>query len=152
MAATLRGAMARITRPAFVDERIQLNNAGQVELNPAASGVQCVPQTVQRRPARMSWARLLKRVFDIDMQRCPNCSARELKIIGAILERSVIERILSYLGLDPQPLPKVRGATRGRTSLLAPLTLSDSYRYGLRLPCSRACAARCIGKPWPTSG
>ncbi len=36
------------------------------------------------RPARMSWARLLRRVFDIDILRCPNCGAGELKIIAAI--------------------------------------------------------------------
>jgi len=33
-------------------------------------------------PARMSWARLLKRVFDIDVEHCPNC-AGALKIIAA---------------------------------------------------------------------
>ncbi len=74
----------------------------------AASGVQCEAETVQVRPARISWARLLKRVFDIDMQRCPNCGAGELKIIAAILERPVIEKILAHLGLDPQPPPKGR--------------------------------------------
>ena len=31
-------------------------------------------------PARMSWARLLKRVFDIDLEHCPNCCGT-LKII-----------------------------------------------------------------------
>jgi ribosomal protein S27E len=36
-------------------------------------------------PARMSWARLLKRVFDIDVEHCPNCGGR-LKIIAAIEE------------------------------------------------------------------
>jgi hypothetical protein len=74
----------------------------------AASGVQCEAQTAQVRPARISWARLLKRVFDIDMQRCPNCGAGELKIIAAILERPVIEKVLSHLGLAPQPPPKGR--------------------------------------------
>jgi hypothetical protein len=51
-------------------------------------------------------ARLLKRVFDIDMEHCPNCGGGELKIIAAILERPVIEKILSHLGLDPQPPPR----------------------------------------------
>jgi len=37
------------------------------------------------RPARISWARLLKRVFEIDLEHCPNCGG-ELKIIAAILE------------------------------------------------------------------
>ena len=37
------------------------------------------------RPTRISWARLLKRVFEIDMEHCPNCGG-QLKIIAAILE------------------------------------------------------------------
>jgi hypothetical protein len=37
------------------------------------------------------------------MQHGPNCGGGELKIIAAILERPVIEKILSHLGLDPQP-------------------------------------------------
>ena len=67
----------------------------------------------QARPARIGWARLLKRVFDIDMQHCPNCGGGELKIIAAILERPVIEKILTHLGLDPQPPPKDRACEPG---------------------------------------
>ena len=51
---------------------------------------------------------MLKRVFDIYMQHCPNCRAGELKIIAAILERPVIEKIQTHLGLDPQPPPRGR--------------------------------------------
>ena len=40
------------------------------------------------------------------MQHCPNCGAGELRIIAAILERSVVEKILAHLGLEPQPPPK----------------------------------------------
>ena len=47
----------------------------------------------------MSWARLLKRVFEIDLEHCPNCGG-ELKIIAAILEASVIEPILTHPGLQ----------------------------------------------------
>jgi hypothetical protein len=32
------------------------------------------------------------------MQHCPNCGAGELKIIAAILERPVIEKILIHWG------------------------------------------------------
>ncbi len=75
--------------------------------------------------------------FDIDLQRCPHCGAGELRIIAAILERPVIEKILSHLGLDPQPPPKGRVREAGCTSLLEPLALSDTYRRGLRVPCRR---------------
>ena len=55
--------------------------------------------------ARMSWARLLKRVFDIDIERCPQCGGN-LKIVAAIEEPAVIERILTHLGLCAQPPPR----------------------------------------------
>jgi hypothetical protein len=63
---------------------------------------------VRARPQRISWARLLERVFEIDMQHCPRCGAGDVKIIAAILERAVIEKILRHLGLDPQPPPRGR--------------------------------------------
>jgi len=65
-------------------------------------------------PHRINRARQLKHVFDIDMQHCPNCGAGELKIIAAILERPVIEKILSHLGLDPQPPPRGRAREAGQ--------------------------------------
>src|SRR5262245_5180016 len=52
----------------------------------------------QGAPARMSWARLLKRVFDIDIEHCPNCGGA-LKIIAAIEDPPVIDKILSHLGM-----------------------------------------------------
>jgi hypothetical protein len=42
---------------------------------------------VQAGAQHIGWARLLKRVFDIDLRRCPSCGADELKIIAAILPR-----------------------------------------------------------------
>ena len=56
-------------------------------------------------PARMSWARLLKRVFDIDIEHCPQCGGR-LKIIAAIEEPAVIVRILKHLGLPARAPPR----------------------------------------------
>jgi len=53
----------------------------------------------------MKLARPLRWVVGIDMQRCANCGG-ELKIIMAILERTVIEKILTNLLLDPQPPPR----------------------------------------------
>ena len=45
------------------------------------------------------------------MQHCPNCGAGELKIIAAILERPVIEKILAHLGLDAQPAVALRAVS-----------------------------------------
>jgi len=64
------------------------------------------PGSAHGRPARISWARLLKRVFEIDMEHCPNCGG-QLKIIAAILEAPVIERILRHLGLEARAPPRV---------------------------------------------
>jgi hypothetical protein len=80
----------------------------------AAAAAECEVESLQARPNRISWAGLLKRVFDIDMQRCPNCGAGELKIIAAILERPVIEKILTHLCLDPQPPPRGRAREIGQ--------------------------------------
>jgi hypothetical protein len=45
------------------------------------------PERDQGRPLRLGWARLLKRVFNLDLEHCPNCGG-ELRIIAAILEVS----------------------------------------------------------------
>ena len=54
--------------------------------------------------ARMSWARLLKRVFDIDVERCA-CGG-QLKIIAAIEDPVVIVRILAHLGVAARAPPR----------------------------------------------
>ena len=41
------------------------------------------------------------------MAHCPNCGG-ELKIIAAILERPVIEKILTHLGLEARAPPQFR--------------------------------------------
>jgi len=56
--------------------------------------------------ARMTWARLLKRVLDIDVEQC-QCGGK-LKLIAVIEEPAVIEKILKHIGLDPQPQPRVK--------------------------------------------
>jgi hypothetical protein len=56
-------------------------------------------------PARISWARLLKRVFAIDMEHCPQCGG-SLTIIAAIVDPTVIAKILSHLGLSARAPPR----------------------------------------------
>jgi hypothetical protein len=56
-------------------------------------------------PARMGWARLLKRVFDLDLEHCPQCGGN-FKIIAAIEEPAVIVKILTHLGLPARAPPR----------------------------------------------
>jgi hypothetical protein len=56
-------------------------------------------------PTRMGWARLLKRVFDIDLEHCPQCGG-DLKIIAAIEKPVVIVKILTHLGLPARAPPR----------------------------------------------
>jgi hypothetical protein len=56
---------------------------------------------------RMNWTRLLKGVFDSDIEHCPNC-AGALKIIAAIEAPPVIIKILSPLGLPTRAPPRAR--------------------------------------------
>lgn len=67
--------------------------------------------------SRIHWARLLKRVFGIDIETCPQCAGR-MKIIAAIEDPAVIKKILEHLGLPSKP-PKPWPA-RG-----PPLTFED---------------------------
>ena len=101
---------------------------GPVEGVEAAKPAECEANCAHHTPVRLSWARLLKRVLEIDLEHCPNCGG-ELKIIAAILEVSpdsngpedrlclanarasvprqpVIEKILTHLGLQARAPPR----------------------------------------------
>jgi len=49
-----------------------------------------------------SWARLLKRVFAIDVSRCPRCCS-DLEIIAAVLDPMQIARYLKHTGMPAAP-------------------------------------------------
>jgi len=59
---------------------------------------------------RWSWARLLKRVFALDMARCPWCQRGSLRIIAAITHGEVIRKSLRHLKLavDAPPIAPAR--------------------------------------------
>ena len=61
-------------------------------------------EDTQGQAARMRWARLLKRVFDIDVERCA-CGG-QLNALAAIEEPVVIVRILTHLGLAARAPPR----------------------------------------------
>ena len=80
---------------------------GPVEgVDEAAKPAECAANCAHHTPVRLSWARLLKRVFEIDLEHCPNCGG-ELKIITvAILKQPVIKKILTHLGLQARAPPR----------------------------------------------
>jgi hypothetical protein len=77
---------------------------------PRQQGIE-TPQDDTHSP-NCTWARLLKWVFAIDMERCPVCQQGRLRIIAAITERSVIRKILQHLkrAVDPPPIAPARQA------------------------------------------
>ncbi len=51
---------------------------------------------------RVSWARLLKRVFKIDVEECLACGGK-VRIVAAIEDPPIIKKILEHLGLPTVP-------------------------------------------------
>jgi hypothetical protein len=120
----------------------------------AAAASECVAETGQGRAHRISWARLPRRVFDVDMQHCLNCGVGELKTIAAIKERPVIEKVLKRLGLQAHPPRGVparkpgaapRGPSRPRRS---DTTHAASGRRGWLGNYSRRGVARRVKTTW----
>ena len=82
--------------------RAEITPGGPIAVNDTADDVDPLPHSPS---ARMSWARLLKRVFDIDIEHCPHCGGT-MKIIAAIEDPSVIAKILAHLGLPTRAPPR----------------------------------------------
>jgi hypothetical protein len=74
------------------------------------------------RGRRMSWAECLKRTFQIDLTRCPDC-AGEVRFIAAVLKRDAVEAILGHL--------KIEGARTGWDTATG---LDEAIHYLLRGP------------------
>jgi hypothetical protein len=57
----------------------------------------------------VDWASLLRRTFEVDVLRCSKCGGA-LRVLSVITDRETIQRILSHVGMapDPQPLPRAR--------------------------------------------
>jgi hypothetical protein len=55
------------------------------------------PDTPFRRKCRMTWAALIKAVYEVDPLKCPKCGGT-MKIVSFIEDESVIKRILKHCG------------------------------------------------------
>jgi hypothetical protein len=56
-------------------------------------------------PMRLGWAKLLKRLFNLDLRHCPHRGG-EMRIGASILQRKAIEKILNHLGSEAQVPPR----------------------------------------------
>lgn len=67
-------------------------------------------QQLELKKKNIPWARLLARVFSIDVETCSKCGGK-MKIIATIEDHKVIRKILNHMGLDtkPPPLQPARG-------------------------------------------
>ena len=81
---------------------------GAITPTPCQQGVEGDDATTES--PRWSWARLLKRVFALDMATCPLCRQGSLRMIAAITQAEVIRKMLRHLKLaaDPPPLASAR--------------------------------------------
>ena len=61
------------------------------------------------------WARLLGRVFGLDMATCPFCRCSSLRIMATITHEAVITRILRHLNLASVPPPIAPAHSRQET-------------------------------------
>ena len=85
--------------------RAEIIPSGQKTKSKPSDANDDAPQSVTSTSVCISWARLLKRVFDIDIEHCPHCGGA-LKIIAAILESGAITKILDHLGLPTRAPPR----------------------------------------------
>ena len=75
---------------------------------PIAPALPGMPEqdTTYRRKCRMTWAALIKCVYEVDPLKCPKCGG-EMRIVAFIEEEKVIEKILRHCDLwkDHKPRP-----------------------------------------------
>ena len=95
------------------------NSKLRAQVTPAKRGKGSQPKradgqdekTPVQRHAAMTWAQRLKRVFNIDVEKCRICSGA-VKVIACIEDPAVIEKILTHLNLHTPavhaPLPNSR--------------------------------------------
>ena len=65
-------------------------------------------QPLPKRPRRLGWAQLLRRVLNVDALSCPTC-ATPMLVIAFITDPGVIRRILEHLNV-PSRVPAIAPA------------------------------------------
>ena len=93
------------------DDEDTRSNRCSAPTQPANESAANIDKAVPRRPKRMLWAELVRRVFLVDVLRCP-CGGRR-GVLSMVFNPDSIKRILRHLGLPheaparapPRPMP-----------------------------------------------
>lgn len=73
-------------------------------------------QSPARQAAKAAWARMIRKVYEVDPLECPMCGA-QMRVIALIEDPAVIERILTWLDLWEPLEPSGPSPPGGRLSL-----------------------------------
>jgi len=57
--------------------------------------------------ASSTWARLIRKIFEVDVLRCKKCGG-EMKIVAFITEEKSVKKILNHIGEQTQRAPPLR--------------------------------------------
>ena len=68
--------------------------------HPSCDAADC--GSVTSRARGLSWAQLMRRVFEKDVLECPRCSGR-MRVVATINRPSAVRAILEHLGLSAPP-------------------------------------------------
>lgn len=88
----------------------------------------------ESRPRRIAWADLLKRVFEVDALRCPDCGGR-MRLIAPITEAIVAQRILESLLLPSRAPPLSRVEALDPRSETIDWSFEETLEAGPSDPC-----------------
>jgi hypothetical protein len=85
------------------------------DAGPAAPCSHAAPTHAPQPAYRLTWARLLARVFRVDAAVCPDCGGT-MKIIAALTDPPAIRTYLDGVGLTSRPPPVAPPRPRPQTS------------------------------------
>ena len=104
-----------VVRDRVAEEVPQANPPGGPGVSPVDGpgqrpGYSAGDEQGELRERRLSWAELMRRVYEVDVLECPRCHGRR-KLIAVVTDPAVIARFLGSLGLPTRAPP--RGPVRG---------------------------------------
>jgi len=83
----------------YRDKIVRVSSEPSAQENISGEKVEAPPP---KRPRRICWSDLLKRVFHLDLVKCPDCNGT-VRFISAVMKKDVIGKILEHLKVPIEP-------------------------------------------------